>query len=134
MSAALHASAAKHPELAVELSLIDPTTLDADRAHQLAALACKAADIHRCDDDASPARVAAVLAEECRGGARDQCFAAAEATSDPRDKAALAGIACKAGEGRACAIVEDWRGACADDGFDVGDDELAARDDACRRW
>ncbi len=135
--------ARQHRALAVKLSLGNALALE------LGPAACRSGDIFRCDDPASRQQVGALLAEECRGGRHEQCFDAASRAQDGATASALLTLACEQREGRAChalakrklsdgarpaALVLYWKRACGDAEFELGDEAVAARNEACDLW
>ncbi len=141
---------AAHKDLSVALALGDTElTLGADAWHQLVAAACRAGDVFRCDDAASRKRLADLFADECRAGLRTACFDAASKTDDElaANLQLLAG--CEKRDGRAChalatrraakgapdgALLDLWKGACADKDWAGTPDDAALRTDDCARW
>ena len=133
----------QHRELAVKLTLGDTLS------PELKAAACRIGDVFQCDDAASRQKLGALLAEECRGGQREQCFDAANSTQDSAAALELMTLACKQRDGRAChalakrkladgaqpaAVTAYWKTACSDDNFNIGPDAIAARNQACDAW
>ena len=133
---------ATHEDLAVELALGGTElTLGADAWKQLVIDACRAGDVFRCDDAASRARVAGVLADECHAGTQGACADAAAHTADEAAATALLVLGCKAHDGKACHALaakkptaELWKGSCTDKDWSVGSDENEQRTDDCVHW
>ena len=90
--------------------------------------------------------MAKLLSDECRAGVHTVCADAAAHTDDATAAAALLGIACTAHDGTSCYALATrkaaggpgdarlWEAACADKDFDLTEEDVSARSDACARW